>query len=173
MIVCACALAQTPQTRPLTAVSPQKGGAVRLGQVMQSPPEPQSSIMIACESRVELMVVDPKGRKLGGDPNAHKSYDEIPAAYYEAAGLEDDETGAPEDDPPKTMFIPNPISGSYHLSIAGTGKGVYTCSFSTEDLSGAGGQTRLEKVPISEGELHNFVFEFDGKRGSELRLDRE
>jgi hypothetical protein len=174
LVLAACAVAQTQQPRPLTAISPQKGGAGQAaGRVTQSPPEAQTSIVIACESAVELMLVDPKGRRLGGDPNAHKAYEEIPAAYYDSVGLEDDETGALEEDPGKDMFIANPVAGSYHLDIAGTRSGVYTCAVSVEYLSGATEEVKLEKVPVREGEVHHFAFEFDAKAQGELRLRRD
>ena len=174
IILSVYALGQSQQPRPLEAVSPRKGGSAQAaGQVTQSPPEKQSSIMISCESPVDLMLSDPAGRRLGADPTARMEYQEIPAAYYESVGLEDDETGAAEDDPAKSMFIPNPITGSYHLYIAGIAAGVYSCYISAEDGNGTDKEARLEKISIREGEVHSYVFEFKDKAGSELDLHRQ
>jgi hypothetical protein len=52
---------------------------------------------------VELFLVDPLGRRLGDGPAKKSSYDEIPHGSYEAGGLEDDETGLPEEHPQKVF----------------------------------------------------------------------
>lgn len=171
-ILCFCGGSRAQQPpQPQTAISSEKGGAAKAaGHVTEAAPGSESSVTVACQSPIELLVTDPKGRRTGGDPLEHYSYDEIPAAYYESAGIEDDETGAGESNPAKTLFVANPIPGSYRLSVMGTGSGTYTCQFLTEDLSGGGSETRLEKIPILQGEVHKFVFEFDGKPGAHLRL---
>ena len=58
----------------------------------------ETGLSIHFHSPVELLITDPAGHRLGGDPTAQVYYDEIPNGYYESAGLVDDETGADESD---------------------------------------------------------------------------
>src|SRR5260370_42636330 len=87
-VLCFCGGSQAQQPpQPQTATSPEKGGATRAaGTITKSVSESGSSVTVACESPIELLVTDPQGRKTGGDPTAHRSYDDIPGAYYESAG---------------------------------------------------------------------------------------
>ncbi len=171
-ILCFCGGSQAQQPpQPQTATSPEKGGATRAaGSVTKSVSESGSSLTVACESPIELLVTDPQGRKTGGDPTAHRSYDEIPGAYYESAGIEDAETGAAESNPAKTLFIANPIPGSYGLSVVGIDVGTYTCKLLSDDVAGGHSETGVANIPILRGEIQKFVFEFDGKPGTHLRL---
>ena len=98
------------------------------------------------------------------------SYDEIPSAYYESAGIEDAQAGAVESDPPKTLFISNPFPGRYRLSITGTASGTYACRLLSDDAAGAHSEIALSDIPIGENDVQKFAFEFDGKTGSYLRL---
>ena len=162
--------AQQPPS-PQTATSPQKSAAAGVpGRASKSAPKEESSVTVACNSTVELLLTDPSGKRTGGDPILQRSYDEIPSAYYESAGIEDAQAGAVESDPPKTLFISNPFPGRYRLSITGTASGTYACRLLSDDAAGAHSEIALSDIPIGENDVQKFAFEFDGKTGSYLRL---
>src|SRR5260370_11405213 len=152
-ILCSCrgSEVQEPQ-QPQTAISREKGGAVKPpGRVSVAPPqEGVSAVTVACQSPVELLAIDPQGRRLGED--AQKEYDEIPGGYYENVGIADNDTGAQESDPAKTLFIPNPLPGPYRVSLFGTGNGTYSCQFMGDDRTGGHSETRLDKIPVNLNE---------------------
>ena len=144
-----------------TTTGSKPGSAMRAVEpaTVTSSPEP-ASMTIVCQSAVDLMITDPQGRRLGDDPIAHANYDEIPSAYYEAGGIDDDETGAPEEDPAKTIFIPNPVSGSYKLTIVGAKAGKYSCEFTGQDGKGTREPAELKDLAIRTDEVQVFMVRF-------------
>src|SRR5260370_40029861 len=100
-VLCFCGGSQAQQPpQPQTATSPEKGGATRAaGGVTKSVSESGSSATVACESPIELLVTDPKGRRTGADPPARRSYDELPGACYASAGAGGAGTRSAEVDP--------------------------------------------------------------------------
>jgi hypothetical protein len=127
---------------------------------------------IACQSAVDLMITDPQGRRLGDDPIAHAHYDEIPRAYYEAGGIDDDETGAPEEDPAKTIFIPDAKAGAYKLRVVGAKSGKFSCQFFGQDSKGTRAPAELNDVPIEADEVQIFTVRFPSTPESEIEITR-
>ena len=135
-------------------------------------PEP-ASMTITCQSAVDLMITDPQGKRLGDNPIAHTHYDEIPNAYYEAGGIDDDETGASEEDPSKTIFVPNPAAGSYKLTIIGSKAGKYSCQFTGQDGKRTHEPAELKDIPIGIDEAQVFLVRLPGAAGAKIEVKRK
>jgi len=130
----------------------------------------KSRIVATFHSPVELLLTDPMGRRLGRDPVTGQLYEEIPHAYYNDVGLDDDETGDREIDPPKELYLPRPDSGDYSLIVLGTGDGTYTADFEAADVNGTESTSQIQNVPISTGEIQNLSFHYDSTAGSTTTL---
>ena len=114
------------------------------------------------------MITDPQGRRLGDDPIAHTHYDEIPNGYYEAGGIDDDQTGAPEEDPGKTIFVPDPAAGTYRLTITGAKANKYSCQFTGQDSKGTREPAELKDVPIEADEVQSFAVRLSAAAGAKI-----
>ena len=76
-------------------------------------------LWIVLNSPADLYVVDPLGRAIGVDPSTRRVVNEIPGATYTGPGSE-----------PQKVVIPDPIRGTYRITLLGTGAGGYTLSLS-------------------------------------------
>ncbi|MDP3015275.1 MAG: NosD domain-containing protein [bacterium] len=91
-------------------------------------------------SPAEYLVIDPQGRKLGTDPITGVDYSEIPNASYSLDG-----PIISSDEPPdqnafhqvKTLYIPNPLDGSYDVKVIGIGTGSYVITSVIYDNNGS------------------------------------
>ncbi len=119
------------------------------------------------------MITDPRGRRLGDDPLGHATYDEIPSAYYDAGGLEDDETGEQEEDPPKMIFIQDPVAGNYELTIAGARAGKYACQFAGQNDKGTQEHAELKDVVIGADEVQVYLLRFPRQGESQIQVKRK
>jgi hypothetical protein len=129
-----------------------------------------SGITIKFHSPVELLLTDPQGRRLGTDPVTGQSFDEIPGAYYEAGGLEDDETGEPDDDPAKTLFLPTPAVGDYALAVTGTANGTYNSELVFYDVNGAASESDLRNIPVSLNQVQRLTFSYSDTAGASTQV---
>lgn len=123
-----------------TAVSatnpPNRFIQVQRYSVVNDPNVDLSWLTIQLHSPAELLITDPLGRRLGVDPNAAVTYDEIPqASYLLSDPLADDAGGTETTEEFKEATIIAPVDGAYLIQVIGTGSGDYrvTSSFSTSD----------------------------------------
>lgn len=89
-------------------------------------------------SPVELLVVDPVGRRLG-NLNGSDIFEIPQGSYVKDFPLADDvDDGEASGDPTgiKTAGIPSPISGTYQVTATGTALGTYTIRFRSLDATG-------------------------------------
>jgi len=129
-----------------------------------------SGITISFHSPVQLLLTDPQGRRLGTDPIAGQSFDEIPGAYYDAGGLDDDETGEPDDEPSKTLFLPTPAVGDYALAITGTNDGSYNSEFVFYDVNGTPSESDLRDIPVGLNQVQRLTFSYSDTAGASPKL---
>ncbi len=91
---------------------------------------------------VELLVLDPAGRRVGFDSTGGTNIFELADAGYAQDGAVADAEGlaSPLGDNSgiKTIFIPSPIGGTYQVLITGTTNGNYTLDVQTTWASGGG-----------------------------------
>jgi hypothetical protein len=130
-----------------------------------------SSLRVSCDSVSDVMIVDPRGRRLGDDPKAQAHFDEIPNAYFEAGGLDDDETGEADDDPAKILFIPTPASGDFKLTIFSEKTGNYSCEFLGYDNSGGTSHVELNDIAAKSGDVQTVTLSFSGAPGSKIKVN--
>lgn len=138
--------------------------------VPAAPKADTSSLNITCDSVANVIVVDPRGRRLGDDPKAHSHYDEIPNAYYEGGGLDDDETGEAEEDPAKILFIPTPVVGEFKLSVFLEKTGTYSCEVLAYDSAGNTSKSDSGEVEGKEGDVQKLTVSFNGTPGSKVKI---
>jgi hypothetical protein len=75
----------------------------------------------------EILVTDPTGKSTGYDPNTGQLVTEIPDSTYEVeGGISDPENQDIHTPTFHSLFIPNPIDGTYQVTVIGTGAGPYT-----------------------------------------------
>jgi Beta-propeller repeat/Alpha/beta hydrolase of unknown function (DUF900) len=72
-------------------------------------------IVFSIFSPANLMVTDPRGRRVGYDPTTGTVMNEIPGATYTGAGSE-----------PQLISVPDDAQGGYQEMLTGTGTGSYT-----------------------------------------------
>ena len=104
---------------------------VRVGPpVLKPEPEPitttESDMIAAVFSPINMLIIDPAGRRIGFDFNTQQEVNEIPGAWY----------GGP-DYVPQLVRIPTPTAGDYDVLLFGISTGSYTAIIvGTEDLTG-------------------------------------
>lgn len=137
--LCACGQQPRPLQTPVagggaqthTAVSPNKGQIIQ-PQVKPGKDADGSALLITFHGCADLLLTDARGRRLGYDPAAKKSYMDVPGgAYDEGDVLGDDEEddAKPQKQPEnkaakqpdcvadKSMQVPQPAPGAYVLKI--------------------------------------------------------
>mgnify|MGYP005816108341 CR=1 FL=1 len=134
------------------------------------PSQQEATITISFHSPVSLLLIDPLGHRLGDDPSTSATYNEIPRGSYDAGGLADDETGAAEEDPAKSMFIPAPIHGQYRLKVTGTADGAYSADFTIQRADASTSSATLQNVPIGSNQAQTYTFTYEDAPGSSLHL---
>jgi hypothetical protein len=149
-------------TKPGSALHAQKATAT--AQKLET-----SSLHISCDSVEEVLITDPLGRRLGDNPASKAHYDEIPNAYFEAGGIDDDETGDADDSPAKIMFIPTPASGDYKLNLFLGETDHYSCELLAYDNAGKTSSTELKNDAAKAGDTPRFTISFSGVPGSKIR----
>ena len=101
----------------------------------------------------ELLLTDPRGRRLGFEPNTQRQHAEVPRAGY------DEGTGPV---PGRELEIMRPADGAYTLEVIGTHAGRYDVSMYANDTEGqpttAG--VELSGIPTRPGLTHRYVFEY-------------
>lgn len=152
MLVSGAALAGGPILIPVPGTNP-----FRLRQVpTPAAPMALNSLWFTLYSPAELLVTDPAGQRTGFDPVTGDSYSAIPNSAYDAEGLDDDVTGAPDPDPEKVFSVgPAAPQGVYTVQVTGTGTGTYTLEALRNDVNGDyQDSTELKDIPITSGEVH-------------------
>lgn len=80
-------------------------------------------LQINTEGNVEMLIIDPQGRKLGYDPYLNKRFNEIPFSGIGAATIDTHTEDGPEDDPNMPDLdasISRPTNGNYQILLTGT-----------------------------------------------------
>lgn len=84
----------------------------------------QRCIQIDGGNKVEMLIIDPLGRKSGYDLISDREYDEIPGANVGATGIGTITEKGPEEDPGMpsiSALINNPLDGEYQIILYGFG----------------------------------------------------
>ena len=135
------------KTPPFTGVTMEKGGSAKPakshGGIWSNHPNPSPNfgrqIDINCNSLVELLVRDPRGRKLGIE--GKKQPAEIPGGIYAAF-----------EGPVGNIFIPNPVWGLYRVSAVRSGYFPTDCVFFSYNAQTQASAFRLRHFFVIAGE---------------------
>jgi hypothetical protein len=165
-----CSAAFGQQTGAIVGAKPGSALHAQKAAPAAGPKLETSSLTITCDSVANVTVTDPRGRRLGDDPKAHAHYDEIPNAYYEGGGLDDDETGEAEDNPAKILFIPTPPSGDFKLTVFLDETDHYSCDLLAYDNAGGTSKTELKDDNAKPGDTQRFTVTFSGAPGSKVKV---
>lgn len=105
--------------------------------LLSSTPADQETLQVSAHSPIELVIVDPLGRKTGFDPTTNTTWDQIPNASYVLETLAPDGGQGQEDSlESKVAFIDAPLEGEYRIEVHGTGQGEYEINSFASDWSG-------------------------------------
>jgi hypothetical protein len=103
----------------------------------------------------ELVLTDPRGRRLGVSPLTKATYQEIPRSYYGPASNEGSELGVPE-----------PADGVYTLDVVGTAVGRYDLEFQPSGRTGDPlGSVQLAELPTRPGTVHRYALSYSASEG--------
>jgi len=119
-----------------------------------------------------LLLIDPKGRKLGIDTAKAKGYEDIPFAFYDAGGISDAETGAEEENPSKRIYVPDPLDGSYTLVVQGTHSGTYHAVLTAYDEVGGHSSLEFKNVAIRPDEIQRYQFSYSKAEAAKIRVTK-
>jgi len=101
----------------------------------------------------ELLLTDPRGRRLGFEPGTKRRHAEIPRASY------DEGTGPVAG---RELEIMRPTDGAYTLEVIGTHAGRYDVSMYASDTEGGPTSSGVEVngIPTRPGLTHRYAFEY-------------
>ena len=100
-------------------------------------PNTAQAMGIYSDAPVEFVLTDPQGRRLGFDPVANTSFQEIPTSAYSSAIFRDEQNFSSVDPPPlKALDLANQVVGQYTLNVIGTGSGNFTVTVIASDPAG-------------------------------------
>jgi len=107
---------------------------------------------------VEAYVVDPLGRKMGTDPVAKKTYNEIPrSAEHGPIG-----GGNPDD---KYLDVIGAVNGDYLVTVVGTGKlaSKYSMEISAENDDNKEVEFLIKNINIGQHVVNKYILHYDNK----------
>lgn len=121
-------------------------------------------VAIIYTSPGHLLLTDPSGRRTGFDPAQGKIINEIPEASYtlstamDSLALPDDLTA---------VSMQQPTNGTYQLQVIGTDSTYYLLRILAYDSNNMkkGIAKHFVNVPITNGEVHKYQFQFSNKEG--------
>jgi hypothetical protein len=131
---------------------------VRAYEVTANP----SSLQVVAKSPVELLVMDPQGRRLG-NVSANNDVFEIPrGSYFRDFPLGDDQDDGPAIGDPsgvKTVYVPAPGAGNYTLQVTGTDVGSFTLVFTAVASDGSLQENTISSVTVPGASVtHNISY---------------
>ncbi|PWT81277.1 MAG: hypothetical protein C5B44_04070 [Acidobacteria bacterium] len=85
----------------------------------------KSALTIFGDNNVEVLVVDPNGRRTGFDSATGNLVEDIPESVYFRDSFEDDQTGTPPNEINHLIEMDHPMAGSYQLVVIGRQAGPY------------------------------------------------
>jgi hypothetical protein len=119
----------------------------------------------------ELLLIDPRGRKLGKDPRTDKTCAEIPNSSYERESIADDVSGAPG---PETIIIHigNPVSGEYSLQVIGREPSQYDLEIRGYDCEMDPSDAVFTNVTLHDDVDHIYLINYSNKKGNKIKATR-
>lgn len=94
------------------------------------------ALSVSTSSPVELVLIDPQGRKSGYDPVTKTLFEDIPVSAYNTSQSCDEQGSGGCNPPFKTLSMANQMDGQYTLDVIGTGTGDFAVEVSMSDAAG-------------------------------------
>jgi hypothetical protein len=119
-------------------------------------------------SPAEILITDSSGRRTGYDSSSNAILQEIPGtSYHEEGPIENPETG--EVIGSMELYLDSADSGSYRLTVFGTGTGNYTIDIDSRDSSGQSFVTTLEGTTYP-GKVDEYLISYSATSAEELAV---
>ncbi len=120
---------------------------------------------------VELLLIDPLGRRTGVDRRTNLTLQEIPGSSYTAESIGDDVSGAPG---PQTKIIDvrNPPGGEYRLRVIGLRSRVYHLQVTAHDRELNPSSVEFTDVKVDALGEHVYVIRYRPEPGSRVDVRR-
>lgn len=137
---------------------------------LETPKLAVASMYITLASPAELLIIDPQGRKLGKDPVANTSYEEIPDAAYVYDGpivTSDTDLDPVQIHETKEIHIEAPLDGKYQLQVIGTGTGIYGLELTSFDSQGNSQNQQFHSETIP-GHMTPYAISFDSANSTNI-----
>ena len=144
---------------------------VRIGPPVPKPePEPivigENVMYVAVGSPVDVLVVDPDGKRIGFDIASQQVVNEIPEASYSGRGTH-----------PQLMIIPTPIAGNYEVLMFGADTGLYDMVAFTSNTTQETVSFMASEIPTTPGAVHQYTIDWDtlslGEEGVTVHVDSD
>jgi hypothetical protein len=188
--LCACGQPAAPKEAQAAESKQQTHAAAtsQKGQITQPTVNPgkiadASSLLISFHGCADLLLIDPKGRKLGYDTANQKNYLGIPGGIYdEGDPIGDDEeskpssgqSGQPEKQPDciadKTVQLPNPVAGVYTLKMGGQTQTAFRLEITSYGADAKANGHYVMSQPASSAPRVTYQFELPPSSGAEIQV---
>lgn len=152
------------------------GGLLPVLRTTNEPPDPSPDVdddgevipaplTASTKSPVEITVIDPRGRRVGWDPETGTTVVDVPGASYMPQPVWDDPAGTLAPRPPgRVLTIPRPLAGRYRFEMIATGDGPYTLNVRVHAASGARTVEERQVGTVHSGDVVKFQVEY-ARRG--------
>jgi len=137
--------------------------------VLRPEPEPilavENVMYVAVGSPVDILVIDPEGRRIGFDFASMQEVNEIPEAWYSGYGTH-----------PQFIRIQNPIEGNYEVLLSGTDTDTYSLTTLTR-LKNETVRFMAIDIPTSANAVHQYTINWTalsrGEEGVTVKVDSQ
>ncbi len=119
----------------------------------------------------ELLLTDPRNRRVGWDPETGERLLEIPGAYYEQEGVDDDDTGQEAGPRTTVLYVAQPIPGDYRLEVLGRRAGAYDLELRALDRAWNPSGAEVTGVQVAAGAVHRYRIRYSGAEGEKVEIE--
>jgi hypothetical protein len=179
--LCACGQQAASKQQTHAAATAQKG---QIAQPVVKPGKAAdaSSLLISFHGCADLLLIDPKGRKLGYDTANQKNYLGIPGGVYdEGDPIGDDEDNAkqepqraqgkqPDCIADKTVQFPGPVPGIYTLKMAGQTQTAFRLEITSYGADAKANGHYVMSQPASSAPPLTYQFELPPPADAEIQV---
>ncbi len=124
---------------------------------------------------IGLVISDPRGRRVGQDPIAHRLWQELPLAQ---AFIECDEDDAAAGACRGAVQICGPVSGTYKVEVIGAKTGVYSViatgssaqKIAAKRLHSTDSEAEIGAMPIEKGARETLLLTYSRDPGAKVSL---
>jgi hypothetical protein len=131
-------------------------------------PDDVSGMDIAASDAVELLIIDPLGRRTGFDQGTEQDIEEIPQSAYTREGYDSADSDVESMTESHMADIFQPVAGNYRMILIGQKEGTYTLQVNAFERDGRRQPPIILTGSIQLGMTNSFDIPFDP--GSDVRF---